>query len=97
MWQADLLLVTWRVIIFNAGNCASSEDHSVLCQCSSFVTEDVLDLTKLLCYIHGSTLSALIRMRIIKIQAVVNDEDLENFTHFDGDVKRQWNQNLKRF
>lgn len=79
------------MIVIDPGDGRSSEDHPILRQCSRLVTEHVLDLPELLGDVHRPTLGSFVRVRVVEIETVVNDEDLKEFAALDGNVEREWN------
>lgn len=83
------------MVVVGASHGTTSEYHSIFRQRASLIAENVLNLSQLFRNIHRSTFSALVRLRIVEIEAVVNNKNLEDFTHFNSDIKSKRNQNLK--
>lgn len=76
------------MVVIDASDGAATENHSILGECASLVAEYILNLAQLFGDVHGTTLGAFVRVRIIQIDAVVNDEHLQQFAHLNRDVER---------
>lgn len=73
---------------------ASAEHHLVLGERACLVWEDVIDLSKVLCDVQSSTLHAAVRLLIIQVDVINDEEDLTNFHQFNRQVEGDGYQDL---
>lgn len=75
------------MVVIDSSYCASAENHAIFGQCSSFITKHILNLTKFFGDVHCTAFGTFIRMWIIEIDAIMNDENLKEFAHLNCDIK----------
>ena len=73
---------------------APLEDHLVLSEGASLVTEHVLDLTQLLGNIQSSTLRAFVVETVVQLSVVVDEVNLDQLGDLYRHVEREGNDHL---
>lgn len=71
------------------------EFHDVLSQSSGLVTEDVLDLTKIVRDVPSLWYTRVVQRSVVHVDVLINEEGLNGLDDFDRDVERDWNDVLE--
>lgn len=83
------------VRIVHSSNRTASEVHFVLCESSSLVREDVLDLSEILRDVERPTLEGAVQGGVVHLLVPVDEVDLNNLDNLDGDVERDGYYHLR--
>lgn len=89
-------LTVLLVRVLGAHYGAAAEHHFVLSQGPCLVREDVLDLAQVLCDVEGATLHPSVRVLIIQIHILHDEEHLAHLHQLNGEVERDGDHHLGR-
>lgn len=80
--------------VLRAHDGAPAEHHLVLGESAGLVGEDVLDLPEVLGDVQRLALDASVRLLVVEVDVVGDEEDLTDLHQLDGQVKRDGDQDL---
>ena len=66
----------------------------VLRQCACLVGEDILNLAEVLADVESSTLERRVRGGVVHVPIPVDEVDLDEFDYLNGNVQRDWDDDL---
>lgn len=82
------------VRVLRAHDGAPAEHHLVLGESARLVGEDVLDLAQILGDVQRFALDAGVRILVVQVGVVGDEEDLTDLHQFDGQVERDGDHDL---
>lgn len=74
------------------GNRTLFKDHYISRQGASFIREDVLDQAKLLVEIRGPSTGRHVRLLVIHLNVIVDEDRLQESYQLQGDLQGYWYQ-----
>ncbi len=92
VWRFTILFVR----VLGAHDGASAKHHLVLSEGASLVWEDVFNLSQVLGDVQGLALHAAVRLLIVQIDVIGDEEDLTNLHQLNGHVEGDGDQDLQR-
>lgn len=84
------------VRVLRAHDGAPAEHHLVLGESARLVGEDVLDLPQVLGDVQRLALDVRVRLLVVEVRIVGDEEDLADLHQLDGQVERDGDHDLDR-
>lgn len=84
------------VRVLRAHDGAPAEHHLVLGESAGLVGEDVLDLPQVLGDVERLALDVRVRLLVVEVRIVGDEEDLADLHQLDGQVERDGDHDLDR-